>query len=109
MRFLVDAQLPPALARWLAVRGHRAEHVYDLAMGAAADRDVWALALQTSAVIVTKDEDFVLRAQVASPAPVIVWVRYGNVRTGELLRRMAAEWLPLTQALERGESVIELA
>lgn len=23
MRFLVDAQLPPALARWLAGRGHQ--------------------------------------------------------------------------------------
>jgi len=26
MRFLVDAQLPPALARWLAAQGHEAEH-----------------------------------------------------------------------------------
>jgi len=24
MRFLVDAQLPPALARWLAAQGHEA-------------------------------------------------------------------------------------
>jgi predicted nuclease of predicted toxin-antitoxin system len=30
MRFLVDAQLPPALARSVAERGHTAEHVYHL-------------------------------------------------------------------------------
>jgi antitoxin VapB len=26
MKFLVDAQLPPALARWLTAKGHAAEH-----------------------------------------------------------------------------------
>jgi predicted nuclease of predicted toxin-antitoxin system len=25
MRFLIDAQLPPALARWLAAQGHEAD------------------------------------------------------------------------------------
>jgi predicted nuclease of predicted toxin-antitoxin system len=37
MRFLVDAQLPPALARWLAGKGHEAEHVADRQMEAASD------------------------------------------------------------------------
>lgn len=29
MRFLVDAQLPPALARWLAAKSHETVHVGD--------------------------------------------------------------------------------
>ena len=37
MRFLVDAQLPPALARWLVAAGHEAEHVGDRGMEAASD------------------------------------------------------------------------
>jgi hypothetical protein len=37
MRFLVDAQLPPALARWLSGKGHEAEHVADRQMEAASD------------------------------------------------------------------------
>ena len=28
-RFLVDAQLPPALARWLTAHGHPSQHVFD--------------------------------------------------------------------------------
>jgi predicted nuclease of predicted toxin-antitoxin system len=32
MRFVVDAQLPPALARYLSSLGHDAEHVFDLDM-----------------------------------------------------------------------------
>ncbi len=30
MRFLVDAQLPPVLARWLCEAGHDARHVEDV-------------------------------------------------------------------------------
>ena len=58
MRFLVDAQLPPALARWLVERGYVAEHVFDLGMAGADDREIWAYASRVGAVIITKDEDF---------------------------------------------------
>lgn len=61
MRFLVDAQLPPALARWLADQGQPARHVYDLGLATADDREIWDVALATGAVVVTKDEDFALR------------------------------------------------
>jgi predicted nuclease of predicted toxin-antitoxin system len=58
MRFLVDAQLPPALARILSAKGFEAEHVFDVALGAADDSAVWQHATATQAVIITKDEDF---------------------------------------------------
>ncbi len=41
MNFLVDAQLPPALARWIAGQGHRAVHVFDLGFHRAADPVIW--------------------------------------------------------------------
>jgi predicted nuclease of predicted toxin-antitoxin system len=58
MRFIVGAQLPPALARWLSANGHMAEHVGDFQMGAASDREIWDLALRMPAIIVTKNGDF---------------------------------------------------
>jgi len=61
MRFLVDAQLPPALARWLTAKGHEAAHVGDLGMRAASDAAIWDYALASSSAIVTKDEDFAQR------------------------------------------------
>jgi hypothetical protein len=42
MRFLVDAQLPPMLVRWLRERGHEAEHVTEIGMVGASDRDIAA-------------------------------------------------------------------
>jgi hypothetical protein len=61
MRFLIDAQLPPALVRWLIEAGHEAEHVVDRGMQAASDAAIWNLALREHAAIVTKDEDFAQR------------------------------------------------
>lgn len=57
MRFLVDAQLPPALARWLIEKGHEAQHVGDTGLQAASDGAIWDYAAREGAVIVTKDED----------------------------------------------------
>ena len=58
MRFLIDAQLPPALARLLDEHGHQADHVNQIGPGDAPDRVLWRYALDHDAVIVTKDEDF---------------------------------------------------
>ena len=63
MRVVVDAQLPPALAVWLMAQGHDAVHVFDLDLTRANDATIWQHAQATSAIIVTKDEDFSVRAQ----------------------------------------------
>lgn len=46
MRFLVDAQLPPALAKWLVGQGHTASHVLDLALDRASDTANWNTAIE---------------------------------------------------------------
>ena len=63
MRFIVDAQLPPALAAWLIAQGHEAVHVFDLNLTHADDAVIWQRAEATASVIVTKDEAFAVRAQ----------------------------------------------
>jgi predicted nuclease of predicted toxin-antitoxin system len=40
MRFLVDNQLPPSLARWLRDRGHGAVHVFESGPHLLDDRDL---------------------------------------------------------------------
>jgi predicted nuclease of predicted toxin-antitoxin system len=40
MRFLIDAQLPPALVRWLTEQGHYAEHVVDATAFIATDKSL---------------------------------------------------------------------
>jgi len=78
MKFIVDAQLPPALARFLAAKGEDIIHVVDVKMMASSDSEIWELALKNSLIIITKDEDFQIRASVSTQFPKIVWVRIGN-------------------------------
>ena len=108
MRFLVDAQLPPALARWLAAKGHEAEHVGDKGMQAASDTAIWEYALVTSAAIVTKDEDFAQRKVLAAAGPVVVWIRLPNTRRRDLLAWCEAILPDIVAALDRGETLVEV-
>lgn len=109
MRFLVDAQLPPALARFLAAAGHEAEHVADLGLMAASDREVWARAAATKAALVTKDSDFLLARGLEAGGPAVVWLRIGNTTKRALLSRFAALEPEIVAALERGETIVEIA
>jgi predicted nuclease of predicted toxin-antitoxin system len=85
MRFLVDAQLPPVLARWLSVKGHQAEHIADRQVQAASDAAIWDYALRHAAVMITKDEDFTQRKVLASGGPAVVRIRLPNTRRRDLL------------------------
>jgi len=58
MRFLVDNQLPPSLARWLRDCGHDAEHVFESEIHLLENRALWARVLADARVVISKDEDF---------------------------------------------------
>lgn len=109
MRFLVDAQLPPALARFLSDAGHQAEHVYDIGMAAASDREIWGYAHQNRAVIITKDEDFVSLVSVQSETPSVIWVRVGNIGKQDLLNWIEPMMAHIIAEIESGEKLIEIA
>jgi predicted nuclease of predicted toxin-antitoxin system len=108
VRFLVDAQLPPALARWLTAQGHDAHHVFDLDLHQASDRAIWAEAVKSGAAILSKDEDFITLATLEPKGPQVVWVRAGNTTTRALLEWMTPLLPTIVEALERGEKVIEI-
>ena len=109
MRFLIDAQLPPALARVTTAEGFEAVHVYDIGLASATDAVIWQYAVEHGAAIITKDDDFVSLRTLRSDGPAVVWIRIGN--TG---RRALLEWfvplLPkIAAALDQGETLIEVA
>jgi predicted nuclease of predicted toxin-antitoxin system len=108
MRFLVDAQSPPALARRFAEQGHEAEHVADRQLAAASAAQIWDFELQHAAVIGAKDEDFAQRKALVESGPRVVWIRLPNTRRRELLAWFDAALPDLLSALERGEGLIEL-
>ena len=78
MRILVDAQLPPALARWLGDRGVSATPVREAGLRDSDDGSIWNFAVAGGWTVMTKDEDFVSRCLFGSEAPPVVWLRIGN-------------------------------
>ena len=108
-RFLVDAQLPPALARWLTEKGHRADHVSDLGLATATDLAIWNVARDLEAAIITKDKDFVQLRALSSEGPSIVWVRLTNTARNVLISWFEKTLPHVISALDRGETLIEMA
>ncbi len=108
MRFLIDAQLPPALAALLVEHGHEADHVFEIGRADAPDRELWRFALEHGAVIVTKDEDFAEMVALEGQAPPVVWIRVGNTRRAALLGWFEPLIDRIVAMVERGDRLIEL-
>ena len=108
MNFLIDAQLPPALARWISGKGHRATHVFEIGFERADDPVIWDRAAAENTVIISKDEDFVDRWLLTDNPVQLLWVRKGNCSNRALLAWLEPLWADTTERLERGERLIEL-
>ena len=109
MNFIVDNQLPVALARYLSAAGLSCIHVQDVKLDAAEDSDIWLYAKQRGGIVVTKDEDFhALSIRQASIPPQVVWVRIGNCRKTVLLNVFSKLLPTLLTALQGGEAIVEI-
>jgi len=107
-RFLVDNQLPAALAHWLEERGCQAEHVLALQLAQCRDEIIWEQAARGGAIIVSKDEDFADLTLVRPEPVAVVWLRIGNCRTPVLLAAMERAWPHIVQQLDAGARLIEV-
>ena len=106
MRFLIDAQLPPALVGWLRDRGHQAEHVVDLDMVGASDAAIADRAEATAAVLVSKDEDFLTLRLPDRFA--LLWLRCGNATNRALFAWLEPRWQEIERLLASGERFVEV-
>lgn len=106
MRFLIDAQLPPALCGWFEERGFEAEHVSQRLGGQTSDAEIAACAAAEGLVLVTKDDDFALRHPPGGYR--LAWLRCGNITNRALRAWLLERWAPLLAKLEAEEALIEV-
>jgi predicted nuclease of predicted toxin-antitoxin system len=80
-----------------------------LGLETASDLVVWREAIIRSAALISKDADFVAMRALKATGPPVIWIRIGNTTRRELSKRIAAAWPDIIAALDRGETVIEVA
>ena len=108
MKFLVDNQLPPALARLIETEfGEEASHVADLGLAGASDAELWSHVTETDSVLISKDEDFV-NLVLRVPTARLVWVRVGNCRKAALLNLFRGTWPRILNRLQNDDRFIEV-
>ncbi len=108
MKFVVDAQLPPNLARILRDAGHDVQAVRELGLREADDTEIWDYALANYAAIITKDQDFAERLMSSRTVPAIVWLRIGNTSNRALLAWLLPLWPDILSRIESGENLVEV-
>ena len=108
MKFLVDNQLPAALAIFLRKRGFDCQHVLEAGLGEALDAEICRYARIQERIIVSKDEDFFYAAKRPDTDVKLVWVRLGNCRTSELLEAFARSWPRIESCLKAGDRIVEV-
>lgn len=107
MNFLIDNQLPAALAQFLRDRGMDAVHVLEIGKGQSRDADLWASAVESGRIVISKDRDFVDLAKPSSTGRLLL-VRLGNCRTDVLLKRFEQSLPEIQAGFEAGQRIVEI-
>lgn len=85
MKFLVDAQLPIRLARFLQVSGYDTLHTRDLPQqNSTSDSQINEISIQNKRIVITKDSDFVDSFMTIQKPFKLLLVTTGNIKNSEL-------------------------
>lgn len=110
MRFWIDAQLPPQLARWLSDEfGVAANSLRDIGLRDALDAEIFEKARAAKVVLVSKDSDFVEMVSRHGPPPQLLWVTCGNVTNARLQQAFRKTFADALTLLREGQAIVELA
>ena len=110
MRLWIDAQLSPALARWINEQFIlEASAVRDLGLRDATDLAIFRVAREADAVVMTKDGDFARLLDEFGPPPRVIWLRCGNTSNARLRQLLMTTLPPALTLLEAGEPLVEIS
>jgi predicted nuclease of predicted toxin-antitoxin system len=104
----VDAQLSPAIAAWISSNfSGTATALRDLGLRDATDRAIFLAARSASAILITKDSDFLRLLDELGAPPKVIWLTCGNTsnaRLKEILTNTLSQALSLLQS----EQLVEI-
>ncbi len=109
MRFIVDAQLPKSLARFLSERGFDAIHTLDLPRkNATDDLEINRISLKENRIVISKDSDFYDSYTARKEPYKLLYLTTGNISTEDLLNLFDKNLLLIIHTMQNG-SVVEIS
>jgi predicted nuclease of predicted toxin-antitoxin system len=106
----IDAQLPPALVQFFKeALNCDALSIAGIGLREATDAEIYYLARQEDAIVLTKDRDFLELSIRLGPPPRVILLRCGNTSNLVLRRLLLARWADVVTGIESGDSVIEIS
>jgi predicted nuclease of predicted toxin-antitoxin system len=109
MKFLVDAQLPKSLARFLTEKGYDTLHTLDLPLkNATGDTYINQLSIQQKRVVISKDSDFYDSFMAKQEPHKLLYLIVGNMRNSQLIALFANNLEAIIKELQHGD-IIEIS
>ncbi|MCM0591986.1 MAG: DUF5615 family PIN-like protein [Gloeotrichia echinulata CP02] len=109
MKFLVDAQLPVRLARFLKASGYDTIHTIDLPQqNGTLDTEINAISIQQNRIVITKDSDFVNSFLIIQQPYKLLLITTGNIKNVELESLFSANLQSLFELFDQ-HSYIEMS
>ena len=108
MKFIIDAQLPKALARFLSERGFDAIHTLDLPrQNITDDNEINRLSLAENRVVISKGSDFYDSYTARQEPYKLLYLTTGNISNKDLLNLFDKNLLLIIHCLQ-SSAVVEL-
>lgn len=107
--FIIDAQLPYRLKKWLQNKGYDVVHTLDLPLkNATSDTFIADLAIQENRIVITKDDDFLkLNILQAKPEKLLL-LTTGNIVNNDLLELFDRNFEFIIALFDKGAKVVEI-
>ena len=109
MTIWIDAQMSPAIAAWVSNNfAVNAVAIRDLGLRDAEDKEIFEVARRENAIVMTKDNDFVLLLDRLGVLPQVIWVTCGNTSNSRLKEILTNTLPKALELLKSGEELVEI-
>ena len=110
MKFIVDTQLPPRLATFLASKGHDCIHTTHFENGhLLQDAEIIVIAVDQERTIISKDSDFSDYYYIKGAPPKILLLQFGNISNNDLLKYFEQYLETVVEAFKGGVDYVQFS
>jgi predicted nuclease of predicted toxin-antitoxin system len=108
-KFIIDTQLPPVLAKFLAREGYDVVHTSDYPNGhLLSDSEIRKISISESRIIITKDSDFFEAYLLRGAPPRVLYLQLGNIKNKELIQLLNNNLQTILHKFETGSDLVQL-